>query len=58
MSSAIGVDVGGTKIAAGVVDSSGLILESLKVPTPAQDPDRIVQTIADLARQLGASDSV
>ncbi|HRV69000.1 MAG TPA: ROK family glucokinase [Marmoricola sp.] len=58
MSSAIGVDVGGTKIAAGVVDSSGLILESLKVPTPAQDPDLIVQTIADLARQLGASDSV
>ncbi|HMY09422.1 MAG TPA: ROK family glucokinase [Marmoricola sp.] len=58
MSSAIGVDVGGTKIAAGVVDSTGRILERLQVPTPAQDPDRIVQTIAELARQLGASDSI
>jgi glucokinase len=30
----IGVDVGGTKIAAGVVDTEGHILERLRVPTP------------------------
>jgi glucokinase len=30
----IGVDVGGTKIAAGVVDTEGHILERIKVPTP------------------------
>ena len=30
----IGVDIGGTKIAAGVVDEEGSILETCKVPTP------------------------
>ncbi|MFJ6936041.1 ROK family glucokinase [Streptomyces sp. NPDC101132] len=30
----IGVDIGGTKIAAGVVDEEGTILETYKVPTP------------------------
>jgi glucokinase len=33
----IGVDVGGTKIAAGVVDETGTILARTRVPTPA-DP--------------------
>ncbi|MBT2393775.1 MULTISPECIES: ROK family glucokinase [Streptomyces] len=31
----IGVDIGGTKIAAGVVDEEGTILETHKVPTPS-----------------------
>jgi len=31
----IGVDVGGTKIAAGVVDTEGHILERIKLPTPS-----------------------
>ena len=30
----IGVDIGGTKIAAGVVDEEGSILETVTVPTP------------------------
>jgi glucokinase len=30
----IGVDIGGTKIAAGVVDAEGRILERMRVPTP------------------------
>lgn len=34
MEHTIGVDVGGTKIAAGVVDTEGRILERLRVPTP------------------------
>ncbi|WP_157080212.1 ROK family protein, partial [Thermobifida cellulosilytica] len=31
----IGVDIGGTKVAAGVVDVDGRILEKVKHPTPA-----------------------
>ncbi|MFI1826839.1 ROK family glucokinase [Streptomyces sp. NPDC020412] len=40
----IGVDIGGTKIAAGVVDEEGTILETHTVPTPST-PDAIVDAI-------------
>ena len=41
----IGVDIGGTKIAAGVVDEEGSILATHKVPTPGT-PGAIVDAIA------------
>ncbi|MFE2099749.1 ROK family protein, partial [Streptomyces sp. NPDC059468] len=41
----IGVDIGGTKIAAGVVDEEGNILSTYKVPTPGT-PEAIVDAIA------------
>ncbi|MDQ0813908.1 glucokinase-like ROK family protein [Streptomyces sp. B3I7] len=41
----IGVDIGGTKIAAGVVDEKGNILSTFKVPTPTT-PEAIVDAIA------------
>ncbi|CAM5646047.1 N-acetylmannosamine kinase [Streptomyces tendae] len=41
----IGVDIGGTKIAAGVVDEEGNILSTHKVPTPTT-PEAIVDAIA------------
>ncbi|WP_055591206.1 ROK family glucokinase [Peterkaempfera griseoplana] len=47
----IGVDVGGTKIAAGVVDESGRILGRTRVPTPA-DPQWAVDAIAHAVREL------
>jgi glucokinase len=47
----IGVDVGGTKIAAGVVDESGQILGRKRVPTPA-DPQWAVDAIAQSVREL------
>ena len=37
MSLACGIDVGGTKIAGGVVDENGTILEELRVESPATD---------------------
>jgi glucokinase len=49
----IGVDVGGTKIAAGVVDTEGRILEHLRVPTPAS-VDAIDAAIADVVTDLRA----
>ena len=32
---AIGVDIGGTKVAAGVVDDQGRVIDSTRRPTPA-----------------------
>ena len=43
---AIGVDVGGTKIAAAVVSAEGEILNEVRYPTQAIPPDRLIQTIA------------
>lgn len=48
---AIGVDVGGTKIAAAVVSSEGEILNEVRYPTQAIPPDRLVQTIASAITQ-------
>jgi len=53
----IGVDVGGTKIAAGVVDEDGAILARTRVPTPA-DPQWAVGAIADAIKELRAEHEV
>ena len=47
----IGVDVGGTKIAAGVVDTEGRILERLRVPTPTTVTEIDIR-IAEVATSL------
>jgi glucokinase len=52
MSLAIGVDVGGTKVAAGVVDERGRILEKLKRATPASRPDDTADVIAGAVLEL------
>jgi len=52
MTLAIGVDVGGTKVAAGVVDEEGRILAKLKRSTPAASPARTEQAIADVVTEL------
>lgn len=57
MSLTIGVDVGGTKIAAGAVDEDGTIVASVRVPTPARDVDAIADAIARAVDELrGAGD--
>ena len=43
---AIGVDVGGTKIAAAVVSPEGEILNEIRYPTQAVPPNRLIGTIA------------
>ncbi len=52
MTLAIGVDVGGTKVAAGVVDEDGQIIAKLKRSTPAASPVRTEQVIADAVTEL------
>src|SRR5215472_13839248 len=52
MSLAIGVDVGGTKIAAGVVDEHGTIIERVKRPTAAANAAATMDVISDAVRTL------
>lgn len=54
MALAIGVDVGGTKIAAGVVDEQGRILAQQRRPTPARDTEQTAQVISEMAAELAA----
>ena len=52
MSLTIGIDVGGTKVAAGVVNSRGRIIEKLKRPTPSASPERTARVIAEAVIDL------
>jgi glucokinase len=52
MSLACGIDVGGTKIAGGVVDDRGSILEELRVESPATDVQAIEAAIETLVAEL------
>jgi glucokinase len=53
-----GVDVGGTKIAAGVVDEEGNLLARARHESPAGDPTAIENTIAELVRALSTDHAV
>ncbi|MEU7854637.1 ROK family glucokinase [Nonomuraea sp. NPDC049141] len=48
----IGVDIGGTKVAAGVVDDDGTIVAQALKPTPADRPDQVAATVAEVVREL------
>src|SRR5215831_17962529 len=52
MSLTIGIDAGGTKVAAGVVDSGGRIVEKLKRSTPAASPEQTARVIGDAILEL------
>ena len=48
----IGVDVGGTKIAAGVVDQQGTVLDRVRVHTPAVTEEAVDEGIVDAVLDL------
>jgi glucokinase len=48
----LGVDIGGTKVAAGVVDESGRVLDRERRATPGRDPVAVVDTIVDVVGTL------
>jgi glucokinase len=50
----IGVDVGGTKVAGGVVDDKGAVLAQNRRDTPAEDPAGTRDTIVAVAAELAA----
>jgi len=49
---AIGVDVGGTKIAAAVISAEGEVLNEVRYPTQAVPPNRLVGTIAEAIMEV------
>ena len=58
MTLAIGVDLGGTKIAAGVVDDGGRILTELRRPTPTTSAKEVIEAIVDVVSELRATHDV
>ncbi|MEO6604269.1 MAG: ROK family glucokinase [Aeromicrobium sp.] len=57
MTFAIGVDIGGTKIAAGLVSESGELLKRESEPTP-DDSSAIPAIVADLAERLSGDEKI
>ena len=55
---AIGIDIGGTKIAGALVDAQGSIVKEEKVPSPAGDPDAMVDAVVGLIERLSAGHEV
>lgn len=55
---AIGIDIGGTKIAGALVDESGAIIRESRVATPVQDPAALVDSVVSIVRELQAGESV
>ncbi|PSK89683.1 glucokinase [Murinocardiopsis flavida] len=52
---AIGIDVGGTKIAAGVVDGTGAVAHAVRRPTPGSGGrDAVLAALADVVSELRA----
>ncbi|MBO9520757.1 MAG: ROK family glucokinase [Nocardioidaceae bacterium] len=58
MTLTIGVDIGGTKIAAGVVDEEGKVVADARRESPAQHPDAIADSIAEMVAELRAGHEV
>jgi glucokinase len=55
---AIGVDIGGSKVAAGVVDDTGQVLDSERRDTPGHDIEDTESTIVDVVQTLCARHDV
>lgn len=55
---AIGIDIGGTKVAGALVGEGGAILRLERRPTPAGDPAAIVDVVVDLVVELGDGQDV
>ncbi|CAN5131101.1 MAG: ROK family glucokinase [Nocardioides sp.] len=58
MTLAVGIDVGGTKIAGGVVDGDGELLEEARVDSPARDAEAVADAIAGLINDLASRHEV
>ena len=49
---AVGIDIGGTKIAGALVDESGTITQEIRVSSPIEDSSLMVEAIASVINQL------
>lgn len=55
---AIGVDLGGTKIAAGIVDAAGVLLAREELPSDIDDPSSVRGQVAELVRRLAPEGAI
>ena len=55
---AIGIDIGGTKMAGALVDEAGNILNELKIPSPIDDSDQMIEAIGSLISTLSEGEPV
>jgi glucokinase len=55
---AIGIDIGGTKMAGALVDDAGNILKELRIPSPIDNPDQMIEAIGSLISKLGEGEQV
>jgi glucokinase len=58
MTLTIGVDVGGTKVAGGVVDEKGVILAQHRVDTPARDAEATTTAITSVIQSMRAEHDI
>jgi glucokinase len=54
----LGVDVGGTKIAAGIVDDAGTIVREISVPTPTDNPESTFDAVCAAIDKVLADEPV
>ncbi|HEY1135793.1 MAG TPA: ROK family glucokinase [Nocardioides sp.] len=58
MTLACGIDIGGTKIAGGVVDGRGTVLARLRAESPATSSAAIADTVVSLVRELARDHAI
>ncbi len=58
MQRALAIDIGGTKLAAGVVDENGDVAVSARTPTPKGDAEEVFSVLEDLAADVRRGDEV
>lgn len=54
MALTVGFDIGGTKIAAGVVDEAGVVTAESRRKTPSRDPEAVEMAVVELALEFKA----
>ena len=52
----IGVDLGGTKLLAGIVDENGNVRETVEVPTPSESEEALVERLVEVVEGLATPD--
>jgi glucokinase len=55
---AVGIDIGGTKIAGALVDEAGTIVKELRVPSPIDDSSQMIDAISSVIEQLTVNEKV
>lgn len=55
---AVGIDIGGTKIAGALVAEDGAIVRAEREPTPASDPNAIIAIVIAMIERLSAGEAV